>query len=63
MPGIGGGFRILSDFRELSFCGPCGPCFNNYHYIILKDSCKYGYREGFEENQNTFPTKRRTFAL
>ncbi len=24
MPGIGG-FRILSDFKELSFFGPCGP--------------------------------------
>ncbi len=23
MPGIGGEFWILSDFRELSFCGPC----------------------------------------
>ncbi len=23
--GIGWGFRILSDFRELSICGPCGP--------------------------------------
>ena len=22
MPGIGGGFGNLSDFRELSFCGP-----------------------------------------
>ncbi len=27
MPGISGGLRILSDFRELSFCGPYGPCF------------------------------------
>ena len=25
MPGIGGGFVIVSDLRELSFCGPCGP--------------------------------------
>ena len=24
LPGIGSGFRILIDFRELSFCGPCG---------------------------------------
>ncbi len=24
------GYRILSDFRELSFCGPCGPCFEIY---------------------------------
>ncbi len=23
MPGIGEWFWILSDFRELSFCGPC----------------------------------------
>ncbi len=23
MPGIGEGFLILSDFGELSFCGPC----------------------------------------
>ncbi len=30
MPGIGWGFRILSDCRELSFCGPCGP--NIPHY-------------------------------
>ncbi len=27
MTGIGGGFRILSDLRELSLGGPCGPCF------------------------------------
>ncbi len=28
MPGIGARvFCILSDFRELSFCGPCGPCY------------------------------------
>ena len=25
-PDIGGGLKILSDFRELSFCGPCEPC-------------------------------------
>ena len=24
MPGIGVGF----EFRDLSFCGPCGPCYN-----------------------------------
>ena len=24
MAGISEGFGILSDFRELSFCGPCG---------------------------------------
>ncbi len=23
------GFLILSDFRELSFCGPCGPCYQS----------------------------------
>ncbi len=23
----GGGLCILSDFKELSFFGPCGPCF------------------------------------
>ncbi len=28
MAGIGEGFGILSNFRELRFCGPCGPCFN-----------------------------------
>ena len=28
IPGIGGGFWILSDFRELSFFGYCGPCFS-----------------------------------
>ncbi len=27
MPGIGGVFGILNDFRELSCCGPCGPFF------------------------------------
>ena len=27
IPCIGGGFRVLNDFRELSFCGPFGPCF------------------------------------
>ncbi len=27
LPGIGGEFKILSDFRELSFCGPFGSCF------------------------------------
>ena len=27
MPGIGVGFWILNDFRELSFSGACGPCF------------------------------------
>ncbi len=27
MPGIGVVFRILINFRELSFCGPYGPCF------------------------------------
>ena len=26
LPGIGGLFKILSAFREPSFCGPCGPC-------------------------------------
>ena len=33
--GIGGGFWILSDFRELSFCGPCGTCFS-MHLIYQK---------------------------
>ncbi len=28
MPGVGGGLRILGYLRELSFCGPCEPCFN-----------------------------------
>ena len=28
-PGIGVGYWILSDFRELGFCGPFGPCFGN----------------------------------
>ncbi len=23
MPGIGGEFYMISDFKELSFCGPC----------------------------------------
>ena len=27
VPGLGVGFCLLSDFREQSFCGPCGPCF------------------------------------
>ncbi len=26
-PGIIGRFCILTDFRKLIFCGPCGPCF------------------------------------
>ncbi len=29
---IGGGFRIFNDFRELSFCCPCGPYF---YFLIL----------------------------
>ncbi len=28
MPSINGRFLNLSDFRELSFCGPCGPYFS-----------------------------------
>ena len=27
MSSFGGGFYISSDLRELSFCGPCEPCF------------------------------------
>ncbi len=26
MPGIDWVFLIISEFTELSFCGPCGPC-------------------------------------
>ncbi len=42
MPVIGGGFWILSDFRELCFSGPCRPCFsygfiNNYLWISQKE--------------------------
>ncbi len=29
IPGIGGAFLILSNFKELSFCGPCVPYFIN----------------------------------
>ncbi len=38
MLGIGGGFRILRDFEDLSFCGHCGPCFIRIvqDYIISK---------------------------
>ncbi len=35
MPGIGEGFRILGDFKELSLCGPCGPCFLKHHRIAV----------------------------
>ena len=34
MPGIGEEFLILSDIRELSTCGPCGPCFV-YQYELV----------------------------
>ncbi len=30
--GNGRWFWILSNFRELSFCGPCGPCFYLYFF-------------------------------
>ena len=37
---IGEGIGLLSDFRELSFCGPCGPFFISSvvisHYKTLK---------------------------
>ena len=34
MPVIGArGIRILSDFRELSFCGPCEPSFIFFLYL------------------------------
>ena len=36
MHGIGKVFWILSDFRELSLCVPCGTCFNIYSPNILK---------------------------
>ncbi len=41
IPGIGGAFRILSEFRELSLCGPFGPCFmsnNHFHYSLINES-------------------------
>ena len=56
MPGIGGGFWILSVFKDLSFCGPCRPSFRVFslvaggediiiqgkynEYIICLNSCK-----------------------
>ena len=27
------GLWILSEFRELSFCGPCGPCFSFIRFV------------------------------
>ena len=30
IPGIVRGFSTLSDFRDLSFCGPCELCFRIY---------------------------------
>ncbi len=33
MPGISGGVYILSDFRDLGFCGPCG------HYFFYIQRC------------------------
>ncbi len=33
--GIGGGFWILSKFRELSFCGPCGTCLFAIHICFI----------------------------
>ena len=35
MPVFGGGFWILSDFGELSFFGPCGPCLEIRIFRIL----------------------------
>ena len=32
---LGGGGGILSDFRELSFCGPCEPYLNLRYYFFL----------------------------
>ncbi len=34
IPCIGEEFLILSDLRELSTCGPCGPCFV-YQYELV----------------------------
>ncbi len=36
MPGIGGEFWILSVFRKLSFCGPCGPYLIYKYFFYLK---------------------------
>ncbi len=35
MPSIGGEFQILNDFRELIFCGPCGPCFSKFFHCFI----------------------------
>ncbi len=35
MPGISGRGVILSDFRELSLCGPCEPFFVYYNLFNL----------------------------
>ncbi len=41
MPGVGGEFWILRDFRELSIGGPCGPRFSHSQawletYVIFR---------------------------
>ena len=51
MPGIGGDFLILGDFRELSFCGTCGPCYPIFDMpllingITLMETIKIAYPE------------------
>ena len=46
---IGSGFWVLSDFKELSFCGPCGPCFvmiylNRGFTILVFSKCPNVYK-------------------
>ena len=47
MPGIG---EVFSDFRELSLCGPCGPCFFQkiclYLYSQVKPGASRNYTDG-----------------
>ncbi len=53
MPYIVGSFDFLSDFRELSFCGPCGPCltnFSHWHFhkskAIISETNIFGFKVG-----------------
>ncbi len=38
---ISWGFRILSDFKELSSCGPCGPGFFLLKYASQNETSSY----------------------
>ncbi len=38
MPSIGWGFWILRDFKELSFRGPCEPCYFIFLHEVSKEN-------------------------